>query len=143
MSETTEQWIYCGRRQGASGGLVQEWLPPDGVPVHFKGLVKGGVIGGAYDVKATRSALGGLRAGSPVYAGPERHEDTEKWAARDRAASVADTVRKREAADAKHARDLGSMTLAELSSICIRLPAPQSMALEVQVLARLRQVRAR
>jgi hypothetical protein len=138
--KTIEEWVYTGRRESVKGTLLQAFQRPDGTQVAFKQLVRGGVIGGHYEVKTNADAS--RVESDPKYMHARSHEKTEEWAALDRAAALADTVRKRAAKDARESRDLGGMTLAELSSLYVRLPAPQAMALEVQVMARLRQVRA-
>jgi hypothetical protein len=66
----------------------------------------------------------------------EPEPTVEKWIY----PTVADDARKRQVRDKKDGRDLG--TLDELSRMYVRLPAPQATALEVQIMARLRQVRA-
>lgn len=140
----TELWTYCGRRQLHPTGLGHLFLTADGEERLFKKVFTTGsvgIIGATYRVEVPKP--GSVVIGSARYQSAEpRPEKADEWAAQDRAASVADTARKREAKDAKEGRDLGSLTLAELSRICVRLPAPQRIALEVQVLARLRMVKA-
>lgn len=134
----TEHWYYAGQRVASDGRLYHAWLRPGEDKFSLFDKVAGASIGCQYEVQVQQDDDGKVSAMTEVKYLPDEphHKQAEEWMAASSAARLAITVKQREAKLKRESRDLGSMTLQQLSDTYIRLAGVHRPALLAQIISR-------